>query len=799
LSTSHFRYHHPYFSNLTKPKHSLINTGKRFSIAIRYFYTQKVGTLGMVIFLIITASQDSFAIRAVKHSIESQNRITGVIRDIESNEVIPYAYIHLEEINRTTTSNIDGFFELNNIPRGEFELSVHRLGYKTRTLSIVIDPTEQSLQHSEQPIIIYLEPVLFSGESLLVEANNLGYQGAEIEHVSKKIQGSELRANLSMTLAQTIASLPGVNQATNGVSTARPVIRGLGDERIQIRQDGVLSGDISAQSSDHSVTVDASSAQEVQIARGPAALQYGANAVGGIINVVKNTIPTSLASHINGSYTTRFATATPGVSTAFDIQIPVPSQSMSITLHSQGQSFGDSKTPLGYIQNSYNQSYQSTMGLSHFTGWGYTGGSFSAYISSYGIPPNPDGHVEGVDIEMAKYQLNSKTEILLQRSAITSLTIDLSLNQYQHQEFESADIIGSEFGLLTQSIKFQANHDQFKGLQKGSFGLEIQHQDYAVNGANTPNSKAMDIGMFFIQTTDISALHTEWGFRVDYSKRSPDNSNPNSNIGNIRSREFFALSSSVSAHWKFTSNQSLQAVFLHSFRAPSLEELYSEGPHLASYSFEIGNPDLKPERAFANELSYSLNTVSTEFNLGLYYNYFNNYNFALNTGQRNNRYPSLFNYQFEGVQAKMRGLEANLDVKVLAQIFLNVNTHFLIADVRNGNNDSWSAMPYSPPLQVGSSLNYRHKLSSAGIRITYAAKQNRIGEFETTTDAYSKTDVFLQHEWMRSSKKIFNGLHSIHFRLENLFDTTYYNHLSRIKYLSPELGRSIYLMYRHYF
>ncbi len=799
MSTSHFRYHHPYFSNLTKPKHSLISTGKRFSIAIRYFYTQKVGTLGMVIFLIITASQNSFAIRAAKHSIESQNRITGIIRDIESNEVVPYAYIHLEEINRTTTSNIDGFFELNNIPRGEFELSVHRLGYNTRTLSIVIDPTEQSLQHSEQPIIIYLEPVLFSGESLLVEANNLGYQGAEIEHVSKKIQGSELRANLSMTLAQTIASLPGVNQATNGVSTARPVIRGLGDERIQIRQDGVLSGDISAQSSDHSVTVDASSAQEVQIARGPAALQYGANAVGGIINVVKNTIPTSLASHINGSYTTRFATATPGVSTAFDIQIPVPSQSMSITLHSQGQSFGDSKTPLGYIQNSYNQSYQSTLGLSHFTGWGYTGGSFSAYISSYGIPPNPDGHVEGVDIEMAKYQLNSKTEILLQQSAITSMTIDLSLNQYQHQEFESADIIGSEFGLLTQSIKFQANHDQFKGLQKGSFGLEIQHQDYAVNGANTPNSEAMDIGMFFIQTTDISALHTEWGFRVDYSKRSPDNSNPNSNIGNIRSREFFALSSSVSAHWKFTSNQSLQAVFIHSFRAPSLEELYSEGPHLASYSFEIGKPDLKPERAFANELSYSLNTVSTEFNLGFYYNYFNNYNFALNTGQRNNRYPSLFNYQFEGVQAKMRGLEANLDMKVISRIFLNVNTHFLIADVRNGNNDSWSAMTYSPPLQVGSSLNYRHKLSSAGIRMTYAAKQNRVGEFETTTVAYLKTDVFLQHEWMRSSKKIFNGLHSIHIRLENLFDTTYYNHLSRIKYLSPELGRSIYLMYRHYF
>ena len=792
------RYHHLFRQKTTSLNLPLAGKSLGFEWIIGT-HSIRVLRVGMVILCSIIASPYSYASRLADYADESINRISGIIRDIESNEVIPFAYVHLEEVNRTTTSDIDGFFELNNIPRGEFHLTVHRLGYKTRTLSIVIDPSEQELQHSEQPIIIYLEPILFSGESVLVEANQLSYQGSEIEHVSEKIQGSELRANLNMTLAQTIATLPGIDQATNGVSTARPVIRGLGEERVQIRQDGVLSGDISSQSSDHSVTIDASSAQEVQIARGPAALQYGSNAVGGIVNVVKNTIPTTLARNLNGSYTTRFSSSVPGLSTAFDVQIPIPSRSMAITLNSQGQSYGDSKTPLGSIENSFNQSYQSTLGMSHFTKWGYLGASFAVYNSNYGIPPNPDGHVEGVDIEMTKYQFNGKSEILLNNSDITSISINVSLNQYAHQEFESADIIGSEFGLLTQSIKVQAHHDQLAWLQKGSFGIEAQHQDYAVNGANTPDSESMDFGFFFTQTTDLSDIHTEWGFRIDYANRKPEVSNPNSDIGHIRTRDFISLSSAISASWNFNKDHPLQAVFLHSFRAPSLEELYSEGPHLASYSFEIGNPDLSPERAFAKELSYSMNTSRFEVTLSAYHNYFTNYNFAVNTGIRNNRFPSLLNYQFEGVQAKMRGLEAEFNLKLLTQFSIGLNSHYLLADIKNNNENTWTAMPYSPPMQIRSNIKYTHKLSSAGLGLTYAAKQNRIGEFETTTEEYTKIDLFLQHEWMRSSMKSFNGLHSLHLRAENLFDSVYYNHLSRIKYLSPELGRGFYVMYRYYF
>ena len=108
-------------------------------------------------------------------------------------------------------------------------------------------------------------------------------------------------------------------------------------------------------------------------------------------------------------------------------------------------------------------------------------------------------------------------------------------------------------------------------------------------------------------------------------------------------------------------------------------------------------------------------------------------------------------------------------------------------------------MPYSPPMQIRSNIKYTNKLSSAGLGLTYAAKQNRIGEFETTTEEYTKIDLFLQHEWLRSSMKSFNGLHSLHLRAENLLDSVYYNHLSRIKYLRPELGRGFYVMYRYYF
>lgn len=729
----------------------------------------------------------------------AQNSVKGVLFDSESSLPIPFAYIHLEEVNRTAVTNYEGMFELTNIPRGVFHLSVHRLGYKSKTISISIDSNDTVKTENDPIIKIYLDPEVLSGESVLIQGNENGYNGSKITHVSKKLNGTDLRKNLSATIAETISNLPGISQRTNGTATARPVIRGLGDERVQIRQDGIASSDISSQSSDHAVTIDASSAEEIQIARGPAALRYGANAVGGIINVVKNSISTSMLNQYSGGVSFMGVSGTPGASLGIEQKVPIPSASLVFSVDAQSNRFGNMRSPDGPILNSFSNSDRGSIGLSHITKWGYLGISSNALQSSYGIPPNPDGHADGVDIDMKNAQLNISSEILLPSSAFTSIQVQGSMTLYSHIEYESPSIIGSEFGLVTQSFQVHAMHDRVSFLQKGSIGVSIQHQDYAVNGANTPNSESTDIGFYWIETTDWEKLNLEWGGRLDYAHRAPDNDNPNSIIGFIQEKDYLAYSTSFGLNWALSSNNSIQTVFLHSFRAPSLEELYSEGPHLASYSFEIGNPILNPERALAKEIGFNFNLPDLEFNLTSYHNGFENYNFAVNTGVKNSRYPNLFNYQFIGVEARMYGIESELMIQLRKSLFVNITAHYLRADIKEKTAQHWIPMPYTPPFSIKSRLDYRNGSTSTGVSYHFSAEQTRIGNFELPSPSYSLVDIHIQHEWLASKSNLLNGLHTIRLRVDNLLNTSYYNHLSRIKNLATELGISANIMYRYYF
>jgi iron complex outermembrane receptor protein len=240
-------------------------------------------------------------------------------------------------------------------------------------------------------------------------------------------------------------------------------------------------------------------------------------------------------------------------------------------------------------------------------------------------------------------------------------------------------------------------------------------------------------------------------------------------------------------------------MFLHSFRAPSLEELYSEGPHLASYSFEIGNPKLNPERALAKEIGYNLSLHNLEFSVTGYHNGFGNYNFAVNTGVKNNRYPTLFNYQFSGVKARMYGIESEIRLQLKQHFFFDLTAHYVKADIKEVNDLQWAAMPYTPPFTMKSRLSYRNGSTSTGVSYHFSAEQTRIGDFELPSSSYSLVDVYMQHEWMGNKSKRLNGLHIIRLRVDNLLNVSYYNHLSRIKNLATELGISANIMYRYYF
>lgn len=325
-----------------------------------------------------------------------------------------------------------------------------------------------------------------------------------------------------------------------------------------------------------------------------------------------------------------------------------------------------------------------------------------------------------------------------------------------------------------------------------------EFEDYAVRGASTPDANSYKFGLFLIEELDFDALRIETGVRYDFVLNKPVEDDPDSDIGFIRERKYNALSSSLNASYELGKGFSIGTILLHSFRAPSLEELYSEGPHLASFSFEIGNPELEPERSLAKEIFTKWQGKKATARLTLFHNDFSNFNYARNTGEQNNRFPTLDNYQFAGTKAQLYGFEVATEAQLTKSLVLTASGSFTIGTQDtvsvNGSGTGDRPLPQIPPLKIKSSLKYVINGFEIGGRVQYAAEQNRTGEFETSTDSYTLLDTFLQYRF--NSKKL---LHTLSVNFNNLLNTEYRNHLSRIKDLRPEPGRNISLLYRVYF
>lgn len=384
--------------------------------------------------------------------------LSGTITDAETGEPVSFAYVHIEELNRTAVADTDGYYELKNVPAGNFTLTIHRIGYRTQTKEIAI-------KEADETVNIILTPTVLGSQSVeVVGQNDRNIEGSNLEHASKKVFGSDLRQNLGNTLSQTLANLPGFDERKMGGAPGRPVIRGLGGERVLILQDGMRSGDVSSQSSDHAVTIDPISAQEVEIARGPQALAYGANAIGGVINVVRNQIATNTPSRTTGNFTLNGETVNRGISGALDLTAPVNDLAISLSLN--GRSAQDISTPIGQTDNTYYRSTNNALGLSWVKDWGYIGGAFSSYFNHYGIPPDPQGHPNGVDIEMEKFQYDLKSEVILNNDLFNVIEGSFSLKNYTHKEIESSGALGTQFGLVTTNAEIKARHSEVGFIDK---------------------------------------------------------------------------------------------------------------------------------------------------------------------------------------------------------------------------------------------------------------------------------------------------------------------------------------------
>ncbi|NBB77739.1 MAG: TonB-dependent receptor [Bacteroidetes bacterium] len=728
--------------------------------------------------------------------LSAQTRVEGKIVDRETDNPVPFAYVHLSEINRSTTADRGGIFQFQNIPDGIYTLSVHRIGFRDYSKKLELRSDTGSLE-----LLIEMTSQSVEGEAITVIGDRSLTNGGNLEHASKKILGEELRRNLGTTLSETLQNEPGFSERSLGPAPGRPVIRGLGGERVLILQDGERMGDVSSQSADHAVTVDPKAAEEIEIARGPAALAYGSNAIGGVINVVRNQIPTSVPNSPTGSFSIQGKTVNSEGSASLDMIIPFNRIVMNLDLN--GRSGLDYNTPDGSITNSGILNSHDSAGISYIGEKGYIGVGGSYYYSEYGIPPDPfGGHPNGVDIEMSKGQVDFRAERSLSSPLFKLIEARYSFVNYIHTEFESNGTIGTEFGNVTGhgSIRIQTN--PWSIFTGGSFGVWGEHRDYAVFGSRTPDSNRYSGALFLIQYGDAGSLHYELGVRYDYVVNQPAEDRFSAIIGQIEDKNFTGLSSSAALIYGFDNGLYLGTTLMHSFRAPSLEELYSEGPHLAAYSYEIGNPNLDTERGLGAELFLRYRSQRFKAELAGYRNDFQNYLYARDTGEQSVADPSLNFFRFVGEEAIFNGFEFSGEATLTSSLVMGGSISYTHANRSvseeeqqvTGFEDETRPLPMIPPIQGSLFARYSSGPFTATGRMIIKGEQDRLGEFETSTKGYSLLNASLQYRISTSSL-----LHTFTLSGENLLNQTYRNHLSRIKEVFPAPGRSINFLYRVYF
>ena len=726
--------------------------------------------------------------------------VRGIVLDTETGEPIGFVYLHLDGVNRTAYTDKDGKFQIENVPAGAYHLSLHRVGYKEKEIEIVIEDSSPDATIVDVTITLDRRDVQ---SDVLVLANESNFSSGKLARPDFKITGEALRKEVGATLAETLEMIPGFASRTMGSTPGRPVLRGLGDERLLILEDGGAISDASSFSADHALTLDPSGSDEIEIARGPSALMYGSHALGGVINVVKNRISSSLPPRPYGSFQTRINSANHGISAGGDLTIPAGAMVFHGDLMAKTSS--STKTPVGTTPNSDAESLFGDFAWSLVRSWGYTGVRFHASRMNYGIPPDANGgHPEGVDIEMFQTRMESRTERLAasDHPLFKLMELKISYNRYEHDEIEASGFIGTSYDLETLTAELQAKTKRNVLFEGGTLGISTETEHYRVADQGI-NSRSTSGAIFAVQQTGGDRISVQAGLRLDLTNHQPEREIIRPVLGKIKGRTFAGLSGSVLLTWQIHSNWSAGWTLMHSFRPPGAEELYSRGPHLAVYSYEIGNPNLRAERGWGHDVHIAFRSGSVKFRGSAYYNDFSNYIYPRDTGEQSIPNPYVNVYQHTGSEAVIYGLEAELTAELTSNFDLRgsaglVNGRRFLSEEEQtirGLDGAEEPLPMMPPFRLQLESLYQYNALLLSIRWTQTADQDRLAEFETETEGFSRVDASLQYRFTDRGKK----LHTISVRGDNLTNATYRNHLSRIKDVFPEPGRHIRILYKMFF
>ncbi|HBZ45763.1 MAG TPA: hypothetical protein DEO93_00210 [Stenotrophomonas sp.] len=664
------------------------------------------------------------------------------------------------------------------------------------------------------------------------------------------LAGERLDEQKAGTLGDTVAKLPGVQSTFFGPGVGRPIIRGQEGPRVAVLSNGMGNMDASTVSADHATSIEPFLADQIEVLKGPATLLFGSGAIGGAVNVVDGRIARDLPDRpLSGRAEVRGNSVNDERSGMFrldgvngnwvlhvdglvrngdDYRIPGYAVIDGLEDHSgHDHEEGDTDEPRrGTLDNSSIRTRAGGVGATWLGEGGYFGASASTYRTNYGIPNGAHVHADDdhdhdhdhgdeeeegdehdVRIDMVQNRFEAKGGIYNPVSFLKNINLRTAYTDYEHVELE-AGTPSTRFTNRGVEARLEAVQQQIGGWD-GAFGLQFGNSDFGAKGeeAFVPDTGTRNVGLFVLQEKQFGPFKLELGGRHDQVKLDP--------TGDYRARTFDATNLSAAGIWKLNDAVDLRFGVDGSERAPTNEELYAAGAHIATRSLEIGDANLKTERGQRVELGIHTHSDRLDFSASIYQTKFKDFIYLADTGVVESLPVRLWTQQdatFKGAEAEalvhlFEGNSGDWDLRVFgdyvkAELDGSGSRSVDIA-VPHGDHDhnytvdlaNSGYLPRISPARVGADLRWSRDGWRASVGAVRYSSQKDTAQNEAESAGYTLVDAHFAYRWDRSD----SNSYEVFLDGNNLTNREARAHTSLLRDYSPLPGRGVAFGIRAYF
>jgi iron complex outermembrane receptor protein len=622
------------------------------------------------------------------------------------------------------------------------------------------------------------------------------------------LAGEDLRRLAQTTLGDTLAGVPGVAAATYGPGASRPIIRGLGGDRVRLLDNGLGALDASSISPDHNTALEPLFASRIEVLRGPGMLRFGSSAVGGAVNVIDNTIPDTapdgrahgaLEARLGGAARERTGLATvAGGAEGLAFRINALRQ-QTADVRIPGVARIDADAPAvqrrGRLPGSDTETTSLAGGLAKFWKTGQAGAAVTRYETSYSVPT---GDTPPISIDLRQMRLDLEAETKSAFGPFRGAQARMSFGDYRHAELSGGTAVNTTFKNRAWEGRLELPHAPI-GALAGSVGVQAAHSDFAAIGDEvaTPPSVTRSAALFAIEDLKASdALTFRFGARLEHESIRLGEVEaglpvvPGYAARSGQRKQFGGASASAGLVFRPAKDWSIGAALASSERLPTAQELFSNGPHGGTGAYEVGTSGLGRERSLGFDLSVRRRAGFVTGSVGVFVNRFRGYIFeeelpAAAIPAKHNE-EGLTPFQFVARDAEFRGAEAELLFHLFErdqrQVHLEATTDFVRAEERA----SGTPLPRIPPARFGLRLSYADAVWRLGLEGRHTRAQNRFTQHESATPGH--TLVHADGSYLIGAGRV---NYELFVRAQNLGNREARDHASFLKEFAPLPGRSV--------